>query len=50
MLALTDSNQTANQVAHHVVKEGGGLEIEDHEIARTRPMSARRMIFTGELA
>jgi hypothetical protein len=35
MPALADRHQAADQVAHHVMQEGGGFEVEHHEIAET---------------
>jgi len=35
VFSLTDIDQTSDQIAHHVVQEGRGLEIEDEKFAET---------------
>lgn len=39
MLPLTDGNKAADEITHHVVKEGRGLEIKDDEIVKTADLA-----------
>ena len=45
VLALADIDQTADQIAHHVMQKSTGFEVENHQIANPPDISLAQCLY-----